>query len=380
MSSGLWSEIENDFFSEQENAQKNEKTIQNEDIETLEFGKEMEFEKVKKILKNRLRFSTNTGLDTDSLYLIITDEELFDGIILEKDTNKIICKNKQFIKKLDEENFKQLIRENNDSFKLEYCEDGTILRLYNYNGKWITATSRCTNAVNSYWSSIKSFDTMFWELFNYPLDKLDVNRTYIFILINKENRIVIKNDCNYLIYLNSIDNENNIQYEEEIKNEFMKVKSVENFNINEPLDNLYDEQKRGLILKIDNKMYQYDFQTYEKIKNIRGNTSSIRLRCIELLNDKETFDLFKKYYKEYEFSFNAVEHCMNNLYKHIYKLYVDSHIIHKVQINEDNKFYRTLKQLHAEYKNKKTRITLEHVIRKVNSLDTYIIKNLLGWK
>lgn len=360
----------------------------------------------------------NRSDDLDNLYLVAVDKELendktknlntlqkqSNGLIFEKNTNKLIaaCQNK--ITNIDDKmKLKELIDNttNEKHIRMEYCEDGTIMRIYNYKGKWYTATTRCISGSDSYWSSNKTFDDMFWETFNKKnINKLDENKTYIFVLLHTENRIVVKHRYNMLVYICSIDNNTmeedyrNVFYthhnqnnEHEI-NSIRRPKQILNFDVNlfvqEP-ETYFNQTKRGLILKIyDDQIrqwnsYKYDFDAYKMVKTVRGNVPQIRMRFLELLNEPNSLLMLEYHYPEHRFLFAMIKNGINNVCKQIHKLYVDSHIKHNVQVQEDNKFYRTLRQLHAQYKITNTPITLKDVENKIFSLDKNVIKNLLDW-
>lgn len=268
-----------------------------------------------------------------------------------------------------------------DNYTMEFCEDGTIIRLYNYKDKWLTATTKCIDAKKSYWSSTKTFDDMFWETFKEPLSSLNKNYTYNFILLHKENRIVVPHFFNKLIYINSIDNKTRTENYECCFKNIKSVIKIEGKNINANLDSYLNSDKRGIIFKCykDNycTSYQYDFTAYRYIKNIRGNTPNIETRYLELINN--IYDLYEleRYYPEYSRNFYILKSKLNKMYKEIHKLYYLSHIKKELKVTEENKYFRTLKQLHAEYKSKGEIITLEKVIKKVNSLNVHLLKKLL---
>ena len=111
-----------------------------------------------------------------NLYLLVTDKNAdkndltplqmeCNGIILEKDTNKIVCmcQNKFTDIVQNEGQVSQIenLKHRYSKFRMEYCEDGTVIRLYYYDGYWRTATTRCIDATKSYWSSEKTFNDMF---------------------------------------------------------------------------------------------------------------------------------------------------------------------------------------------------------------------------
>jgi hypothetical protein len=338
--------------------------------------------------------------ELNNLYLLITNKKETNlteiqmecnGLIFEKETNKIVCMAQNKFNTISDDTSKLL----NNKVRLEYCEDGTVIRLYNYNGKWFTATSRCIDARKSYWSSDKTFDDMFFEIINnsgYNINEFDTCYTHSFILIHKDNRIVVSHKYNNLIYINRV---NNITREEDFTNYFYnenptrcirRTKQINSVNgINYKLDDYYQYDKRGVIIKSYDeatnswKLYQHDFDSYNKIKEIRGNVPLIRIRYLELLNEPEKIELLEKYYPEHKMVFAMIKYSINKLYKEIHNLYYQSHIKHSITIEESHKFYRTLKQLHGTFKKQGTIITLEEVVKKVNSYDTYVIKVLLGW-
>jgi hypothetical protein len=391
--------------------------------DVLELIKDKKVDEIKNMdlglnVKERIRNN-----DLDNLYLLAIDKDLendktnvlntlqrqCNGLIFEKNTNKLVaaCQNK--ITNIEDKNeMKELIDniKNEKHIRMEYCEDGTIMRLYNYNGEWYTATTRCINGSDSYWSSNKTFDDMFWETFNRKnIDKLDENKTYIFILLHTENRIVVRHKFNTLVYICSIDNNTmeedyrNVFYNYNQKHNYNNKNEQETINIRRPKQILnfdvnlfvkepetyFNQTKRGLILKIYDEInqqwdsYKYDFDAYKMVKAVRGNVPQIRMRFLELLNDPNSLLLLEYHYPEHKFLFAMIKNGVNNICKQIHKLYVDSHIKHNVQVQEDNKFYRTLRQLHAQYKITNTPITLKDVENKIFTLDKHVIKNLLDW-
>lgn len=336
----------------------------------------------------------NQGVVNESEIQLESDKIKLEanGIILEKETNKIVCmcQNKfmsynDILVKKDVINFQDI--------RFEYCEDGTVIKLYNYNDEWITATTKCIDAKFSYWSSKKTFDELFWDLFDKEyLDHLDKSFTYIFILIHNDNRIVVKHKYNNLIYIGAISNISkeeifkNIFFDTDPKRKIRRTKHIFCNSIVDDLEHFYSMDKRGIVVKILEpetqiwKNYKYDFENYTKLKNIRGNVPDIKLRYLELLKDPENLKELEKNYPEHKMEFAMAKHMMNKLYKEIHNLYFSSHINHQVQVEKDHKFYQTMKQLHGEYKTKGVKITLEEVKKKVNSLDKHVLKKFLEWK
>lgn len=343
-----------------------------------------------KTIKTNETENNATESDLANLYLLVskTDEQ-FSGIILEKDTNKIVCANQN--KVIDMQNIEELKSTVNSAkglIRYEYCEDGTIIRLYNYNDNWYTATTKCINANESYWSSEKSFNDLFWEVFDKSLlSTLDKSYTYIFVLLHSENRIVIKHTKNMLVYVSRINNDT--LYEDYV-NIFKGVYGIKRPNIivNMDIDNINNYLhpfKRGVLVKTYdayNKkwtIYKHDFENYIFIKDVRGNVPQIRYRYLELLSNPEYVKYLEYYYNENYVMFSLIKSSIKELISNVYKLYVESHIKHSVKIEEDNLFYITLKQLHAQYKKNNKAITYIDVANKINGMDKVVLKKLLKW-
>lgn len=379
--------------------------INNLEVEQLVTGKP--FSEVKEGCdQSDIDVRTKNNEDFSDLYLLVSKDDGRDGIklqcngiILEKETNKVVCAcQNKFISMNKEEMKNQLVEggkgmtlHKDPGFRVEYCEDGTVMRLYNYKNKWYTATTKCMDARDSYWSSDKTFDDMFWEIFDRTyLDQLDINYTYVFILLHSENRIVVKHNRNNIVYISRINNEN---MEEDYRNIFpfaWRPRVIPYFNLDD-MDNYYWPQKRGVLIKVREQtqmnkytwtMYKIDFDKYALIKEVRGNVPNIKMRYLELLGDEESTkqrDL-EKYYSENKKMFEDIRKEIFKIVKMIHQLYVDSHIKRTIQVTEEHMFYRTLRQLHAQYKTTNKPICYEDVQAKLKSLDKNVLKKFLGWK
>lgn len=363
-------------------------TVSIKNVENLLKGKDTFDELKEKFEESGIQVREVKNDNQSDLYLLIANKENdmtplqkeCNGLILEKETNNIVCMcQNKFNTIQDQEQIVKLKSEN--QYTMEYAEDGTVIRLYNYHDIWYTATTKCIDARKSYWSSEKTFDNMFWDIFQTSnLDNLDKNNTYIFVIIHKENRIVINHKNNHLIYINSI---NNTTLVEDFTNRFCDNSIYSTIKIDD-VSLPFNQEKRGIIIKCLNTennwdIYQYDFKNYSMIKDIRGNVPLIRMRYLELLNDPEKLLVLEQNYSENYMLFTMIKHCLNNLYKEIHQLYFNSHIKHSIIVSKDHKLYRTLIQLHAIYKKQGLVITLNEVKNKINTLHPDVIKKLLNW-
>lgn len=326
-----------------------------------------------------------------------------NGIIFQKDTNKVVamCQNKLITyNDNDNDNSKNNISQflqQSDLKRMEYCEDGTIIRLYNYNDTWYTSTTRCIDASKSYWTSTKNFSDLFWDVFDKNLlVTLDKTYTYVFVLLHKENRIVVRHKINMLVYISRINNETFIEdYTQQFNNVYgiRRPKQIDtrefyklNLSNNDIMERLFNPFKRGILIKTLNKetsqlvTYKFDFKNYIDIKVIRGNVPEVRMRYLELLNEPQQLHILEQNYNEYKFMFKLIKNEIFKLTKTIHQLYIDSHIKHIIKINEDNIYYKTLRQLHAQYKITNVPITFSEVQKKIYTMDKKIIKKLLIWQ
>jgi len=179
----------------------------------------------------------------------------------------------------------------------------------------------------------------------------------------------------------------------------------------ETLNDYYHPFKRGVLVKIPNEngtytTYQYDFEKYKKIDELRGNVPTINDRFLELYLKKD-FKSIKSLEYYYKTSSKSVKQSLFDLYKTIFDLYVKSHKLHLLKVDETNKYYTTLKQIHAVFytknnknkneeekpkletikeneiltiendKNKMTGISYYDVVNHINSLSYNVVKNLI---
>ncbi len=276
------------------------------------------------------------------------------------ENNLVMCRDTPDMIDISENNIDEFLNDKNA--EIEYLEDGTMMRLY-YNAsvdKWMCATNNKNDANDAYWSSSKSFGDMFWEIIGEEYDNfirvLDKNFTYFFILMHTENIHIINIKTNLLIYLYSLNNENE---------DLCKIFPVKLFDfVKAPIKYNHKNhnsflKKRGLCICYDNKIfYKYDFYFFTRIKIVRGNKPNIVKRFLELMieDDYKNMNILKKYYKN--FKFDDIIDFINNLYND----YIDSHVKHEKTITNVETL-KWCKKLHYIYKTFNTKINKKTVIK-----------------
>lgn len=139
------------------------------------------------------------------------------------------------------------------------------------------------------------------------------------------------------------------------------------------LEDYYHPFKRGILVKIPQEnntyvAYHYDFEQYKKIDELRGNVPTLDERFLELYMKKDfkSIKALENYYKK---SSKEIKKSLFDLYKTVFDMYVKTHKLHLFKVDETNKYYTTLKQIHAFFftKNKKE-IKLDEVTEKLEKL------------
>jgi hypothetical protein len=350
-------------------------------------------------IKTEFKEKKITVKENDNLYLLYSDiqnpendvelHNQCNGIILEKETNNIICSCQNKI--IQTNDYKNILKDfDPKDIQVEYCEDGTVMRLYYYNNEWFIATTRCIDATNSFWISNKNYKDLFYDVFKADLNTFDTNKTFIFILVHTENRLVIPHSTNKLIYLSNIDNNSckevfysNCESVTEDTTSFSKIQQYKEEDNLKENDSIFDT-KRGMIYRvtIDDSyiILLHDFLTFQKNKRIRGNNNRIHFRYLEILikNPEYTAEFYKSY-PEYAFLFSSIHHSLNLLVDKIHTLYIKSHVKHTIKIDNTHLYYKTLMHLHSIYKKEGKIITKDEVVNALCKLNVPVIARLLKW-
>lgn len=368
-----------------------QKLINNYDIKDFNF--------IKYLLTNEpYNLIIKEDKDNESLYMVTYDKKKSNmkndivkecrGLILEKNTNKIICYT--FNKSLDidpcnlecpsELDWKNTI--------IEKSVDGTQIRLYYYNDKWNYSTTRCIDANKARWYNKRSFYEMFKDvdnLINY--DKLDKNSCYSFVLKHPDNRIVV----NYLKpSIVHVLTRNLTTYEEEyedigieraeIYKEFKNYSDVINKskeNIDFSSIKLNDLIEEGYILhdKKNNIRIKIKNNSYKNIKEIRGNTNNLFYRYLELRSecrdkdciDKDYIDKYITIYPEHKKNFIKYEESIKNLTNVIYKYYIDK-FIKKKEFVMPKCLNKIIYEIHGKRLTTFKKIKYDDVFNEINKL------------
>ena len=184
-------------------------------------------------------------------------EGLFDGVTLNArglvtdNDGKIVAR--PFKKFFNMEENKHTPTEEFDVFEKM---DGSLGILFNYQGEWIMATRGSFVSEQA----IKGFEM----LRNYDYEKLHKNYTYLFEIIYKENRIVVRYDYDDLILLGMIETKTGYEVDLHKKGTDVRLKNlIDNIGFKvvrkfdkvksyEPLKHFIPDSKEGYVVRFSN--------------------------------------------------------------------------------------------------------------------------------
>ena len=330
---------------------------------------------------------TLTDKDYPNLYLLKYNKDKSDlnvegvkqarGIILEKETNNVMCYS---LDKFEDKN--DLINTDDiDGWEFEDAIDGTQIRLYYYDSKWISTTARRIDSKKSKWNYVKTFYELFEDveqLIDYEL--LNKDYTYTFILKHIENRIVSSVTKNELIHIHTRNNKTLEEVDVDIKVPKPRKFHFVSFDDFITDINKLDFENKGYVVKFSNKRYMFQSKEYEEVRDLKGNHLNINYNYLELLKNNKLDD-FLDYFPEFQIKFQSVIQKIDDLGLTLHDLYIQKNVKKEITLNDVFKDYRKiLYNLHGIYINEKTVITKEVVSNYIYELPIGYIVRLLKVK
>lgn len=306
------------------------------------------------------------------------------GDIFDKDNNLVCVKMLELV----DANFEN-VKELKTIDDVQFCEDGTVVRVWKDQNEIQISTKKCIDASKSWWS-LKDFNTLFWECIpDKPkfIEAIDSGYTYMFVIKHPENIIVVKHKTPTLVHIATIDNKTgkNLENSSPIPFVYKCQKPKIDFEkdpietIKHLVNNNYI-QKRGLLVFSENKIWKFDYPHFKVVKNIRGNVPYIGMRYLELNKEPEMQKQLLFFFPEYRDVFSSIHYNIAKTGTMIHRAYINVFIKKTDQLEFTGNYERTLVQLHGEYRKFKEVITYEKVMTKLNNMDGKILQYVLGWK
>ena len=281
--------------------------------------------------------------------------------------------------------------------------EGTLIRMFEFAGKWYTCTHRKLNAFRSKWASKESFGTAFKKALDSEVKNndalreslpendecllerfqatLDPCKQYMFLVLhNDENRIVCDSpDRPTLFHVGTfVDGELSMQ---------------ENINIPRPKEHTFDNvedmivyvrnidihQKQGVIIFApNNKQYKVLHEEYLELFEARGNEPSIKYRYLQVRMNSNLVNTLYKLYPSMSSKFEEYEEAIYSIAQNIYKSYVDRYI-KKKWVNVAVEEYNVMRKCHSfhEKDRKQNRISLKKIIEMLNEQPPTVLNKMI---
>ncbi len=321
-----------------------------------------------------------------SLYLVCQTEESnntisfvreCNGIILEKETNKIVCYS--FEKCEDMESVNPKI--NLDEARFDIAIDGVLIRVYNYNGVWMVSTKKCIDAKKARWLTQKSFHDMFEEVF--PTEKianLNTNSCYSFILCHPDNNMVVKYEAPRLYHIATRNMETLKEYECDIGIEQSPKQMIINRDLSllEQLTTTPNLNYEGYILVDSNYQRQKIVSPYYKrAREVWGNTNNRFFRYCEIRKSgpkltEEYIKLFPQDTKD----FLDYEVRVTNFGKKVFEVYQARHVQRK-QIEIPQYLKRVIYDIHGDFLKNRQITDMVKIMNWISNYDAKLLLHLI---
>lgn len=344
------------------------------------------FEDVKELLN-----TYNIRVKEDgNLYLVYYKRENNDnlnqlqfecnGMILEKNTNNIVCNSYNKFCKYKNDLLEQH-KLNFNNLHIEPCYEGTLLRVYNYNNSFRVATKKCINAKDSKWKSNKNY----YELFGEALQNTQFNsfqfendKVYFFLLKHPENTRVFDYSSPDLLLLDTFRIENNNVFcitERKNEKEINTYQELVNYINNQTLECM--ETQGFVIFSSDNPTVKQriNFPLYNKISGLYGNESSRYIRFLELREDMNKLKEYIQYFPEHKKLFLDYENAFIKFASEIHDLYMNVKVSKKEIIIQKN-FRKLIYNIHGIYLKDRVPISVTSIINHLMTLNKKLVKFL----
>lgn len=295
------------------------------------------------------------------------------GLIMEKDTNKIICMPP--MKSMDLKKFLNLY--NLENCSIEEFIDGTMINLWYYNDDWNIST-RSSVGAKCRWYSRRHFSELFAESNQLDFSKLNTELFYSFVLQHPENRIVTcyTEPKVTLVFVGRVNEENNIE-------SISLEKSAEELNVSIPTNfdfvtleqmlSFIEKQNfefQGLVIKHGIYRTKIRNPNYNYARQLRGNTKNMKYLYFDLIKQKNKGE-YLTFYPEFREVFNSYNKEFVALTKSLHSSYLNYHV--KKTITDINDIEFPLRphcyELHGIYKATNAPITFDRVMKYLNTLE-----------
>lgn len=330
----------------------------------------------------------------DTLNLYHSKDEKIKGIITDKNNTKLVGNFPVPIEYVLPEQSEKFLSEEKLPSVVFSAVEGTLMRVYNLDNKWLVSTNSRLDAEISFWSGKLSFGKQFEEYivsisgksFGEFLDSLDVSKKYFFILPTTGlNRIGKKwqPDESKIVYLVGVEYDGKFLYGRELLDmkfehncwSYLTEYNIDNYDM---LLELVRDKNINLIWYEGDKIVKCISEDYNRRCLVRNNEQNLIYRYIQLLKEPEQKDVLeelKSMYPEFRFSL-LVDRKINSIVNYIHTNYV-ARYIKKEYVLLPKTFFIVMKKCHQRYIDTKQKTTLQEVKKILFEQDTKLLVSML---
>merc|ERR1711871_281293 len=224
-----------------------------------------------------------------------------------------------------------------DQQSIFQCYEGSLMSVFNFQGKWCLSTRKCLNSANSVWKSDKSHYHMFDEAlkannindFKSLTSNLDPKYCYYFILLHHQNINVVDYTSefgeNYKKLILAFVRDQTTQIEADIYNEN---------TLNSLINN--DISKNFIIVKKYDDMSKLEEENNKGFIEVPAKNEGL---LIKIIDNNKTFILK---FQTSDYLFGIAVGPDKNLYKGFLKLYQTNHLSDYLQNNKNFDKYKKI--------------------------------------
>jgi hypothetical protein len=296
------------------------------------------------------------GQDNSDYSLKIVNE--CNGIILDKNTLSIVC---YTFDKCPEQNvLNPLLNIEPCNLFFEPVYEGTLIRAYFHENKWMISTKKCIDPSKSNWVSNRSFMELFNDAISIQnpniLAHLNSEYCYSFILMHPENNIIMKVHYPQLFHISTRD----MRTFTEINTDIPLIPHLERNPFSISFDELNNYIENDNTLDIEGYMLidiNYNRQKFKKkffnyVRDLWGNTNNRFFRYIELRQNVEKLNEYLSYFSGDRNVFNQFEINISQMAQNILHYYSEKHV-NKKAIKLPYYYAKFIYKLHGDFINTK---------------------------
>lgn len=334
------------------------------------------------------------------------------GVVLDSD-DKVVMKTFGYTPEFEDKDlvsFLHFLMSNGITY-LNQCmffesEEGTLIRVFNHNGKWYNSTHRKLDANKSKWSSRESFGTIFTnsiynaynkfsdfrqfvsmettdasQVLEKFLSNLDTSKVHTFLISNtEENRIVCQAPLeNQVKYTGSFSPDGKefsflpIPLPTPTRRSFSHIMQVGAF-----VSSIDYNYLQGLLVVTPNlQTCKIVNQSYKYFASLRDNCPSVKFRYLEVRTNRTIDSHFRSLYPRFEREFIEIEEDILKIALKIHQSYI-ARFIRKEYARVTPTEYQIIRDCHGQHiANRNIKVTFEKILESVNSQTPVFLNRLL---